>query len=136
MKGPSWPSTVIALGFMALVGAIFLGVFYKSGIDPALKAWGAIGTLAGVVSGAIPTYFFGRASVDEVKEAAARGQDAAQVAAERAQALAKQTQDMLESERALRKLAEQRADLIQNLTDPAVVTEARKRQPELFGLQP
>ena len=61
MQGPSWPSTVIGLGFIALVGAIFLGVFYKSGMDPALKAWGAIGTLAGILTGAIPTYFFARA---------------------------------------------------------------------------
>jgi hypothetical protein len=135
MNGPSWPSTVIGLGFMALIGAIFLSVFYKSGIDPALKAWGAIGTLAGVVTGAIPTYFFGQARAKDVKDATAQAQDAVKAAAEQSRGISQQAQQMLEAERALRSLAEQRAELLQNLADPAVVQQARARKPELFGLE-
>jgi hypothetical protein len=62
-EGPAWQSTLVAVAFIALVAAIFLSVFFHAGIDSALKAWAAIGTLVGVLTGAIPTYFFGQASV-------------------------------------------------------------------------
>jgi hypothetical protein len=57
-QGPSWPAAVVAVAFLALVGAIFLSAYYRDGVDAALKVWAAIGTLVGVVTGAIPSYFF------------------------------------------------------------------------------
>lgn len=63
-NGPSWQSTAIAVVFILLVGAIFLVVYDRDGIDTAIKAWGVIGTLVGVVTGAIPTYFFGKSTID------------------------------------------------------------------------
>ena len=53
-----WPAAVVAVAFLGFVGAIFLAVYYHDGIDGALKAWSAIGTVVGVISGAIPSYFF------------------------------------------------------------------------------
>jgi hypothetical protein len=75
------------------------GVFYRSGIDPALKAWGAIGTLAGILTGAIPTYFFRRANVNDVKDATKDAHEAMKATAEQAQGVARQTQQLLEAER-------------------------------------
>jgi hypothetical protein len=67
-NNPSWQSTVIAVAFIGLVGAIFLTVYSRDGIDAALKAWGAVGTIIGVLTGAIPTYFFGKAANETLRE--------------------------------------------------------------------
>ncbi len=48
----------MAVAFLGFIAAIFLAVYYRDGIDAALKAWSAVGTVAGVVTGAIPSYFF------------------------------------------------------------------------------
>jgi len=61
----SWPAAVVALGFLAFVAAVFLTVYSKSGIDDALKAWGAIGPIIAVVVGAIPSYFFAQRAKQE-----------------------------------------------------------------------
>jgi uncharacterized membrane-anchored protein YhcB (DUF1043 family) len=66
--GLSWKSTVIALALIALVAAMFLAVFYAAGIDAALKAWAAVGTVVGVITGAMPTYFFGRATTASLRD--------------------------------------------------------------------
>jgi hypothetical protein len=53
---------------MAAITAIFLTVFAVSGIDDVLKAWAAVGTELGAVTGIIPAYFFGKkAGAQEVK---------------------------------------------------------------------
>lgn len=61
-QGPNWPSAVVATAFLAAVTVIFVTVYMKDGLDGALKAWGAIGTLVGVVIGAIPAFFFRQAA--------------------------------------------------------------------------
>jgi len=66
--GLSWKSTFIALALIALVAAMFIAVFYSAGIDAALKAWAAVGTIVGVITGAIPTYFFGRATTASLRD--------------------------------------------------------------------
>ena len=55
---PTWPVAAVAIAFLAFVATIFVTVYLKGGIDDALKAWGAIGVVVGVVTGAIPSYFF------------------------------------------------------------------------------
>jgi hypothetical protein len=112
---PSWQSTVIALAFIALVGGIFIVVYEKDGIDTALKAWGAIGTLVGVVVGAVPTYFFGRTS------SAATAQ---QLTEARRQA---------QQERQRRDRSEAKAQALLEVTDQDTIQAARQLRPDLFG---
>jgi hypothetical protein len=67
-QGPSWPAALVALGFLAFVGAIFVVVYGKDGIDGAIKAWALIGTVVGVLTGAIPSYFFHQAAAAAQKD--------------------------------------------------------------------
>ena len=53
-----WPAAAVAIAFLAFVALVFLVVYGHGGIDDALKAWSAIGTVVGVLTGAIPSYFF------------------------------------------------------------------------------
>lgn len=74
---PTWQSTLIALALILLVGGIFVAVFEKSGVEDALKVWAALGTVVGVVAGAVPAYFFGKQGADAAREDAARTHAAA-----------------------------------------------------------
>lgn len=57
-KSP-WPATLVALAFIALVAIILLTTLPDSGdVDGFLKIWAGVGTLVGVVTGAIPAFFF------------------------------------------------------------------------------
>lgn len=114
MAKPSWQSTVIAALLIGLTGAIFLVVELQSGIDDALKAWAAIGTLAGVITGVIPAYFFGQ-------QRAASAEHAATAA-----------QEQLAEERDLRQQADERARLVLGHADPALIQNLRADRPELF----
>jgi len=51
---PSWPSAVVAIAFIALVGFMFA----QAVSHDFAKIWSAVGTLVGVLTGAIPAYFF------------------------------------------------------------------------------
>lgn len=53
--GPSWPSAVVALGFLALVAVFFLKAVDSDDFE---MIWAAVGTIVGVVTGAIPSFFF------------------------------------------------------------------------------
>jgi hypothetical protein len=110
----TWQSTVIAVVFIALAGAIFLTVYVRSGISDALKAWAAIGTIVGVITGVIPTYFFG------------------QQRAESAERMLQSTTTQLQKEQAQRSVAEERAQLALAHSDPTVVTTLRTNYPGLF----
>jgi hypothetical protein len=54
MGSPSWPSAVVALGFLGLVGLMF----WKAAEGDFTTIWTGVGTVVGVVTGAIPSYFF------------------------------------------------------------------------------
>ncbi len=105
---------MIGLAFIALVGAIFLVVYVRSGIDDALKAWGAIGTIVGVVVGAIPTYFFGAAAT----QAAQKVSDAAQ--------------EQLSAEQQRRTQLEDKVALLAGTGGPQAVAAAKDIRPDLF----
>ena len=109
MSQPSWQSTIIAVTLIALVGAIFLVVYAGDGVDAALKVWGAIGTIVGVLTGAIPTYFFGKATQETLKE---RGDEFKEKADE----------------------AEKKIEAIY-LTNSEVARQAREKYPDLFESQ-
>jgi ammonia channel protein AmtB len=114
MTKPSWQSTLIAALLIGLTGSIFLVVEVKSGIDDALKAWAAIGTLAGVVTGVVPAYFFGQ-------QRAAAAEQAAETA-----------QKEIVEERGLRQQAEDRARLVLGHADPTLIQTLQTKYPQLF----
>lgn len=114
MAKPSWQSTVIAALLIGLAGAIFLVVYVKSGIDDALKAWAAIGTIGGVITGAVPAYFFGQQRAALAEEAA------------------KQAQSQLGTERERRDRAEEKAQLVLGHADPELVSTLQASHPKLF----
>jgi predicted lipid-binding transport protein (Tim44 family) len=119
---PSWQSTVIAICMIALVGAIFLVVYLKSGIDDALKAWGAVGTIIGVLTGAIPTYFFQQVAVQ-----------AAQASTQEARATAATASATAENERARADKAQAKFSALAGAADPSVVSQVQVANPDLFA---
>jgi hypothetical protein len=63
-------ATFIAVCFIVLVGAITVTALHAYEVDEFLKVWAVIGTLVGVVTGAIPSFFF---AVSNGKAQAERG---------------------------------------------------------------
>lgn len=53
-KGPSWPSAVVAVFLIALVGLMF----YEAVNHDFATIWAGAGSVVGVLVGAIPSYFF------------------------------------------------------------------------------
>jgi hypothetical protein len=76
-QGPSWPTAVVALGFIALVGFVIWLAVTEGPFD---EIWAAVGSIVGVITGAIPSFFFYRASQ--------RANSGAEEANQRAQAFA------------------------------------------------
>jgi len=70
-SGPSWPTAFVALGFLAFIALVFYTVYGKDGMDGTTKAWALIGPIIGVVTGAIPSFFFRGIAVDAQKDAKA-----------------------------------------------------------------
>jgi hypothetical protein len=63
-------STLVAVCFIILVGAITVTALAVYKVDEFLKVWAVVGTLVGVVTGAIPSFFF---AVSAGKAQAERG---------------------------------------------------------------
>jgi predicted lipid-binding transport protein (Tim44 family) len=121
-NSPSWQSTVIAICMIALVGGIFLVVYLKSGIGDALKAWGAVGTIIGVLTGAIPTYFFQQAAVQT-----------AQANTKDARATAESASANAETERKRADKAQAKFSALAGAADPNVVSQIQAANPDLFA---
>ena len=51
---PSWPSALVAVAIIALVGVMF----WRAVDADFATIWAGVGTVVGVVTGAIPSYFF------------------------------------------------------------------------------
>jgi hypothetical protein len=111
---PTWQSTVVGITLIGAVVAIFVVVFEKDGIDGALKAWAAIGTLVGVITGAVPTYFFGKSTAATMAESA------------------RSAHAELDQERRRRGNAEQRAQTLLGI-DPTLINQAKAQRPDLFA---
>jgi multidrug transporter EmrE-like cation transporter len=62
----SWQSTVIALGFIAFAG---LGLYLAVTSNNFSTIWAGIGTVVGVLTGAIPSYFFKQQADAQAKKA-------------------------------------------------------------------
>lgn len=54
MENPSWPSAFVAVAIIALVGVMF----WKAVDADFTTIWTGVGSVVGVVTGAIPAYFF------------------------------------------------------------------------------
>lgn len=67
MQQQSWQSTVIALGFIAFAGfALWVAANHDFS-----TIWAGIGTIVGVLTGAIPSYFFKQQSDKATAKASA-----------------------------------------------------------------
>jgi predicted lipid-binding transport protein (Tim44 family) len=108
-KQSAWIATLIVL----LVGAITVTALRSYKIDEFLKVWAVIGTLVGVVTGAIPSFFFSNAAA------------AAQATAQQAQATARQVS--LQHAR-----AEEKTQTLLGFAEPALIERARALRPDLF----
>jgi hypothetical protein len=73
--------------FSGSITIIFVTVYQRDGIDAAIKAWGLVGTLVGVVIGAIPAYFFRQAAEKAQDDAKKLMQAADENTIQRARAL-------------------------------------------------
>ena len=71
-NGPSWQSAVVAIAIVALVAFMF-----KEAVDHDFTTiWAAVGTVVGVVTGAIPSFFFKQQAQQAQQEATAAHEDA------------------------------------------------------------
>jgi asparagine N-glycosylation enzyme membrane subunit Stt3 len=58
---PTWPAAFVALGFLALLGMMF---WRATDSNEFTTIWASIGTVVGVVVGAIPSFFFKAQAAD------------------------------------------------------------------------
>lgn len=70
-------ATVVAVLYLLLVGVIAVVALHEYSIDDFLKVWAVLGTLIGVLTGAVPSYFFAL-SAGNASEAQARAEAKAQ----------------------------------------------------------
>jgi hypothetical protein len=77
-----WPSVVVALSMMAVVTGLTVYAMRRDGMDGAMKMWGAMGTIIGVLTGGVSTYFFTREATQILADEVSRSSERATVAAE------------------------------------------------------
>lgn len=66
-----WPpaSAVVALGIIALIGAIAVSaILHYASVEDALKFWAALSGLLGLITGVFVTYFFTKGAVDSAQQ--------------------------------------------------------------------
>lgn len=72
-------SVIVALAIIALVGILMALAIVRETVDGALKLWGGLGTLIGLVVGTMGTYFFTKdATQDKIASANAQKEAVAQ----------------------------------------------------------
>lgn len=131
-SSPTWQSTVIALALIALVGGIFLVVFLENGVADALKVWGALGTLIGVLVGAIPAYFFGRQTAAAARDESKSARELAEEERRKRQDAEDEAAETAKQEREKREAAEAKAKALLAAADSATVEMARSLRGDLF----
>src|SRR5437867_1025695 len=84
----SWPSTVVALGILALIGAIVVSaIVHYNSVDDALKIWSGLTALLGVITGAFVSYFFTRGTAQAAHDARKEAENAREEAETKGKAL-------------------------------------------------
>lgn len=74
MTKGSKQATVVAVSYVLLIGVIAVVALREYDVDEFLKVWAVLGTLVGVLTGAIPAYFFAVAA-DQAKQAQAKSDE-------------------------------------------------------------
>jgi type IV secretory pathway VirB6-like protein len=115
-----WPSAVVACFLISLVGAVSVTSIIRYGVDDALKVWAALGSIVGVITGAVVTYFFSRQAVKKATESANNAQ---QTATNAQRIAAQQTERADGAQRALAALA--------GSVDPQQLEHVKQRAPAL-----
>jgi len=57
----------VAISIIALIGTVGVVAIMRYQVEGALKVWGVLGGITGVVTGAFVTYFFTRQPIEEAK---------------------------------------------------------------------
>jgi len=74
----SWASAFVAGMLLLILGAIMVSAIWKyNSVDEALKIWASMGTLVGLATGVIATYFFTRETMKTEKRAAKKSEQRA-----------------------------------------------------------
>ncbi len=89
-----WPGAAVAIALIVLVTAVAVASIIKYPINDFLKVWEALAGIVGVITGAVVTYFFMKAALNETQRHldAERGR---LEAAERGKALADKAASLL-----------------------------------------
>ena len=69
-EGITWPSAMVAIALIFLVAAVTVTAIIRYDVDSALEIWSSLGTVVGILTGAVVTYFFTRQTVAEAQRAA------------------------------------------------------------------
>jgi len=88
-----WPSAAVAITMIALIGFLMGLSVYKGGMDGALKMWAALGTLVGILTGSMATYFFTRTTTSAALREASHATQLAVTASETAKTATQQVQE-------------------------------------------
>lgn len=68
----SWPSAAVAIALVVALAAMVVASIIKYPVEEVLKVWSALGSLVGVVTGAVATYFFQRENVEATRRSEQR----------------------------------------------------------------
>ncbi len=134
-SSPSWQSTVIAVALMLLVGGIFIVVFEKEGTGEALKVWGALGTIVGVLVGAVPTYFFGQKATTAARQDSKEALDVAREETKKLHSALELAQDAAGKARDKQDQAEQRSRAAEAKTKAVVAVADKETLKEALELK-
>jgi len=105
---PTWRSVVVGIAYLAVV--VFIIIFCATqadSFDEYSQYWGLFATIVGVVTGAVPSFFF-HSQAQAAEQRASEAQDQARKAAARAETLA-------------------------GMAPPEVVAAARATRPDAFS---
>jgi hypothetical protein len=76
----AWPSAFVAGVLILLVGGVTIAGIVRYPVDDALKVWGTLGSIVGLLTGSSVAYFFTRGTVDAANTAATTEQQKAETA--------------------------------------------------------
>jgi hypothetical protein len=62
-----WPESAVAVALVLLIAAVSVTGIARYPVEEFLKIWAALTGLVGIITGAIVTYFFTRASLDQAE---------------------------------------------------------------------
>lgn len=77
MTPSSKQATVVAISYVLLIAVIAIVALDQYSVDDFLKVWAVLGTLIGVLTGAVPSYFFA-VSAGKAKEEQDRAEERVQ----------------------------------------------------------